>query len=158
MRARIEHLAQGGDLRLHRCDVGLSAEAGVHRHDEHHLDQVEHVLDGRDRRRRVEGDGGARPEITHTRQGSVEVGRRLGVDDEEIAAGVDVLGRQQVRVGDHEVRLEPHVGVGPAGGDHVGSEREIRHEVAVHDVPLDAIGAGFAQPSTLLAEVGEVGG
>ena len=43
-----DELAQLGDLGLHGGDVGLAAEAGVDRHDQDHVDQVEHVLDGRD--------------------------------------------------------------------------------------------------------------
>ena len=35
--------AQLGDLGLHGGEVALAAEARVHRHDQHHVDQVEHV-------------------------------------------------------------------------------------------------------------------
>jgi pimeloyl-ACP methyl ester carboxylesterase len=42
------------DLGLHRRDVLLAAEAGVDGHDQHHVDQVEHVLHRRDRSGRVE--------------------------------------------------------------------------------------------------------
>ena len=43
-----------GDLRLHRVDVVLAAEAGVDRHHEHEVDQVEHVGHRAGGRRRVE--------------------------------------------------------------------------------------------------------
>ena len=44
------------------------------------------------------------------------------------------------------------------GGDDVGPEREVRHELAVHHVPLDAVDAGRLERGDLLAEAGEVGG
>ena len=45
----------------------------------------------------------------------------------------------------------------PAGGDHVGPEGEVRHEAAVHHVPLDAVDAGRLEGGDLLAQPGEVG-
>ena len=47
---------------------------------------------------------------------------------------------------------------GAGGGDDVGPEREVGHELAVHDVPLDEVDAGLLQGGDLLAEPGEVGG
>ena len=43
-------------------------------------------------------------------------------------------------------------------GDHVGTEREVRDELAVHDVPLDVVDAGGLERGDLLAELGEVRG
>ena len=54
--------------------------------------------------------------------------------------------------------FESHVGVGAAGGDDVGAKGQIRHEVAVHDVPLDAVDSRFSELATLLAEIRKVGG
>ena len=41
--ARVDHAAHLGDLRLHRGDVLLPAEAGVDGHHQHQVDEVEHV-------------------------------------------------------------------------------------------------------------------
>ena len=65
---RLDHPADLGDLRLHRRDVRLAAETGVDGHHEHEIDEVEHVGDGARRRRRVEGDGGLRAELTRPRR------------------------------------------------------------------------------------------
>ena len=63
---------------------------------------------------------------------------------------------QLVGVGDHQVRLEHHVDVLAARGDDVRAEGEVRNEVAVHHVPLDAIDAGLLEGLALLAQAGEV--
>ena len=46
MAARIDQPRDFGDLRLHRRDVLLPAEARVHRHHEHVIDEIEHMRDG----------------------------------------------------------------------------------------------------------------
>ena len=40
----------------------------------------------------------------------------------------------------------------------VGPDRQVRHEVAVHDIPLDALDTRLLEGLTLLAQAGEVGG
>ncbi len=89
---------------------------------------------------------------------AVEVRARLGVDDQAGAAGVDVLLGHHVGRVHHQVRLERHRRVGSGGGDHVGAEREVRDELAVHHVPLDEVDPGRLECGDLLAEPGEVGG
>ncbi len=85
------------------------------------------------------------------------MGAGLGVHDQPRAAGVDVLLGHHVGCVDHQVGLERHRGVRACGGDHVGTEREVRHELAVHHVPLDEVDAGRFECGDLLAELGEVG-
>ena len=48
--------------------------------------------------------------------------------------------------------------VRPGRRDHVGAEREVRDELAVHHVPLDQVDAGGFECGDLVAELGEVGG
>ena len=55
----VDHPAHLGDLRLHRRQVALAAEARVDGHHEHEVDEVEHVGDGARRCRRVERHAGA---------------------------------------------------------------------------------------------------
>ena len=90
-------------------------------------------------------------------QCSVQMDRRLGVDDDDLAAGRDVVLQQPVGVGHHEVGLELDARVAPGRGDHVGPERQVGHEDPVHDVPLDAVDSRDAQCLDLCAEGGEVG-
>ena len=46
---------------------------------------------------------------------------------------------------------------GAGGLDHVGTERQVGDELAVHHVPLDAVGAGRLERRDLVAEPREVG-
>ncbi len=151
-----DQLPELGDLGFHGADVGLATEAGVHRHHQHHVHQVEDVLDGRHRRRRVEGDGRRCAGLADLAEAAVQVDRGLGVDDEQFAAGLGVLDEHHLGRVHHQVRLEGDRHGRAAGGDHVGPEREVRDELAVHHVPLDPVDAGVFERLALLAELGEV--
>ena len=140
-----------------RGDVVLAAEAGVHGHDEHQVDQVEHVAHGDGRGGRVQRHAGGRAERADVVQAAMEVGHRLGVDDQPLAAGLHELRGQQLGRQDHQVGLERQGGVATGRGDDVGAERDVGDELAVHDVPLDAVAPGRLERRDLLAEAGEVG-
>ena len=100
---------------------------------------------------------GEAPALADVVQRAMEVGGGLGVHDDHAAAGLEVAVEQVVGSLDHQVGLERHGGDRAARGDHVGSEGEVRYEVAVHDVPLDAVDAGLLQGLALLAQAGHVG-
>ena len=97
------------DLAFLRSDVGLAAEAGVDRHDQDLVDEVQHVVDGLERRGRVHRDGRSGAEVLDGVERAVEVAHRLHVNGDQIAAGIDVQGREEIGVLDHEMGLEPHV-------------------------------------------------
>ena len=96
-------------LRLHGGEVGLAAEAGVDGHHQHHVDEVEHVLDGRDRRGRVEGDAGRRAGLAHARRAC---GAGGGTDSAWTMSSSHPASTQRAKrrvgVDDHEVGLERH--------------------------------------------------
>ena len=89
---------------------------------------------------------------------AMEVGARLGVNDQPLAAGANVLGGHDIGRQHHQVGLERQRGVLAGRGDHVGAEGEVGHELAVHHVPLDPVDSGGFQGGDLLAQLGEVGG
>ena len=151
-------LTQLRDLGLHGRDVGLATETRVHRHHEHHVDQIEHVADGVNRCRRVDGDRCGGTHLSDVAKCAVQVRAGLGVHDEELAARLDVSVKQFIRRLDHEMCLERNRDMGPASGDHVRPERQVRHELAIHDVPLDPVDSSLLQRCALLSEAGEVGG
>ena len=88
----LDHPADLGDLRLHRGDVALAAEPGVDGHHQHEVDEVEHVGHGARRRGRVERHGGGGAELADGAERAVQVQAGLGVDDQPLAAGLDVAG------------------------------------------------------------------
>src|SRR5687767_12047811 len=86
----------------------------------------------------------------------MEVGGGLRVHDDHATTGLEVAVEQVVGALDHQVGFEGHGGDRATRCDHVGPEREDRYEVAVHDVPLDAVRAGLLQGMALLAQAGHV--
>ena len=96
-------------------------------------------------------------ELADHAERAVEVRARLGVDDQPPAPGLDVARRHHLGREHHQVGLERHGDEVAGGGDDVGAERQVGHELAVHDVPLDEVDAGLLQRGDLLAEAGEVG-
>ncbi len=59
---------------------------------------------------------------------------------------------------DHQMHVERLLGVGPDRFDDVGADRNVRHEVAVHDVDMNPVGAGCVHRADFLAELGKIGG
>ena len=112
------------------------------------------------------GDRGGRAE-GHRRRGAqlgdgaehpVQVQAGLGVDDEALAAGLDVEVGQPIGLVDHQVGLERHAEQGPHRGDDVGPEGEVRDEPPVHHVELHAVDPGLLEGHAAVAEVGEIDG
>src|SRR5262249_30822022 len=132
-------------------------KAGVDGHDQHHVGEVEHVLHHVDGRVGVEGHTRLGAEVTDGGQGPVQVGARLGVDDDQVAPGLDVAVHQFLGLEDHQVRLEHHRAVLAARGDDVRPHGEVRYEPPVHDVPLDPVHSCFLERGDLLTQPGEVG-
>ena len=56
----------------------------------------------------------------------------------------------------HEMRFERQAGVLAGRRHDVGPERDVGHELTVHDVPLDPVGARRLQRGDLVPETGEI--
>ena len=83
--------------------------------------------------------------------------RGLGVEGEDVGARVGVLGDVLLRPLDHQVDVEGTVGEPPERPDHRRAEREVGHEVPVHHVDVDPLGAAGDGLLELLAQPAEVG-
>ena len=155
----VDHRPHLADLGLHRRDVRLTTEAGVDRHHQHHVDEVEHVRDGGGRRRRVERHRGRRAERR-------DVARAC--DGGAVHASAWTISREQpastysaaITSGVSTIRCASNGSDGVRTGrcDDGGSEREVRHELAVHHVPLDAVDARGLEVADRVAEPAEVDG
>jgi len=78
----IDHRPHGSHLRLHGRDVALTAETRVDGHDQHEVDEIEHLGDDVRWRRRVERDAGRRTELADVAQRPMQVQARLGMHDQ----------------------------------------------------------------------------
>ena len=139
-------------------DELLAAEPRI---DAHHQDQVElvqHRLDRGDRGARVERHARALAERADGLQAAMQVRARLGMDGDQVGAGARE--RLEVRLvrRDHQMHVERLGRQRPQRTHHFRTEAEIGHEVAVHDVQMDPVGAGGVERAHLLAEAREVGG
>ncbi len=114
--------------------------------------------DGRRARGGIDRDAGLRPALDDVTQRTVQVDGRLRVDDQPLAAGLEPPVEHRLGRADHELGLEGERGVQPGSGDDVGSERDVGHELTVHDVPLDTVGPGGLELRDFVAEPREVGG
>src|SRR6516162_6022130 len=73
--AFVAQTAQCADLRQHLRQKLLAAKAGVDGHDENYPAEFEHILDQRQRGRRVEHHPGGFSEVADVRQGAVQMDR-----------------------------------------------------------------------------------
>ena len=75
--------------------------------------------------------------------------RRLDFDVERhrIAAGVEELVDVREGVADHQVNVERQLRPLPDAGDHLRTERQVRDEMAIHDVDMDPVGTLLAGPA-----------
>src|SRR6185295_11970828 len=141
-------------------DVGherLPAEARLDGHDHHDVQQPLVRREGGQVRLRLDAQAGGASSGPDRAERGLDVLLDLDVDRDRVAAGVEVLLDVAGRVGDHQVRVERQSGPAPEGLDGLRPEREIRHEVAVHHIEMDAIGALPLGAGHGVGEVPEVG-
>jgi hypothetical protein len=89
-------------------------------------------------------------------QRAVQVRPGLGMDAHDIGPG----GGEGLQVGigrrDHQMHVDRHRDVRPQGLHHVRAEGDVGHEMAVHHVHVQPVGAGGLDGAAFLAETGEV--
>ena len=122
------------------------------------LGHVEHVGDHVRRRVGVEHHPRAGAEAPDVGERAMEVGARFGVDHHGGAPGIDVDGGHLVGSNHHEMGFERDRDMGSDRPHDVGTDGEVRHEHAVHHIPVDPVASRSLEGDTLLPETGEVGG
>src|SRR5208337_3051766 len=88
---------------------------------------------------------------------AVEMFRRLDVDGDVVAARLGEGFQIGVARFDHQVTIEHLVGMWPKRCDERRPEGDVVHEMPVHHVEVNPIGAGRGDVAHLLAEFGKVG-
>ena len=83
---------------------------------------------------------------------------RFDVDGDRIRAGLEEARQIMIGMFDHEMHVERELGVFAHGGDDGGPEGNVIDEMAVHDVEMEPVRAGFFRAMDLSFEMGEIGG
>jgi hypothetical protein len=78
------------------------------------------------------------------------------VNDEPIGTGLAEAVDPVVRPLDHQVHVERQPRRPPQVGDRLWPEREVRHEVPVHHVDVQPLGAGTLDGERRLRETREI--
>ena len=138
-------------------DEPLAAEPWVDRHHEHDIGRIGDLFDSRNRRRWVERDPGAGTEGLDGRQRSRQVSSRLNVHGQGLCPSFDKRGNVAVRILDHQVDVEGHVGDPMEGTNDWWPDREVWNEVAVHDVHVNGVCATALGGRDGSAQLGEIG-
>jgi hypothetical protein len=151
------HLTGTADLRQHEVKEFLPTETRLDRHEQQHVDLGQQVLVRLDRGARVDREPGPGPGGADRAQRPHRRLRGLSVDGHAARSGLRERRRVPVRVLDHEVAVDRQSRVLQQRLDDRQAEREVRHEVVVHDVDVQPVG-GAVNGRGLLGEPGEVRG
>ena len=142
----VDRLAQGGDLGELALDEGLAAEAGIDAHHQHEIEVAQHVLDGGDRRRRVEHAARLLAQALDELDRAVDVRARLGMERDRVGAGLGIGRHHGIDRRDHQMDVERQAAVLAQRLHHHRADGDVGHEVAVHHVDMDPVGAGRRRP------------
>src|SRR4051794_15116204 len=80
------------------------------------------------------------------------------VNEDRIRAGLGKSVEIAIRLFNHEMGFKRQLGDWANRLDDNRPHADIRHEMAVHDIDMNAISAGLVRFTNLFAEAGEVGG
>ncbi len=147
------------ELLQRRGNEALTAEAGVHRHDEDHVDLVHDVVEVVQRRGRVEHQACLASLAVDQLQAAVDVLGGLGMEGDVAGAGLGEVADDAVHRLHHQVHVDDRVDAVLAQSiAHQGTDGEVGHIVIVHHVEMDEITPGCKDIVTLLPQLCEVCG
>ena len=150
------HGAEIADLAERGRDEGLAAKARIDRHDKHQIDHVDDIFDGRDRRARIERDAGLLAERADRLQRAMQMGAGFRMHRDVIAAGLGEGLKIGIGWRDHEVRVKDLLAVRADRLDDVGAIGNVGHEMPVHHVEMDPVGARRVHGADFFAQFGEI--
>ena len=81
---------------------------------------------------------------------------RLGLDEQMIGAGLGEVREIALRLDDHQMHIERLLRGASHRLDNHRSDRDVRHEAAVHHVDMDPVGSRRIDGANLLGEPPEI--
>mmetsp|Transcript_40915 Transcript_40915/g.102884 ORF Transcript_40915/g.102884 Transcript_40915/m.102884 type:complete len:203 (+) Transcript_40915:654-1262(+) len=82
----------------------------------------------------------------------------LGVDADDVSAGLGKVSHTLLRLDDHQVNVKNLVGHGTDGVHNQWADGDVGHKTAIHDIDVHPVAPGLIDGLDLVAELGEVGG
>jgi hypothetical protein len=157
--AAVDQLAHAPDLGQRRGDERLAAEAGVHGHEQHHVDLLQHVVQPVERRGGVQHQPWPAPVLADEPDGAVDVLARLGVERDPGGARLREVRHDPVHWLHHQVHVDRRGDAGLAQrlADQ-RADRQVRHVVVVHHVEVHEVGTALEHRAHFRAEAREIRG
>ena len=152
-----DHPAQGGDLRQLRRQECLATESGIHGHDQDDVDEIEHPRNAFHRRRRIQHDAGAFAVRADELERAVQMRPCFRVHQHMVGAGLGECLDERIDRRDHQVHVERQPGAGTQALQDRRAEADVRHEMAIHHVEMQPIGAGCFDRCHFVLQSREVG-
>mmetsp|Transcript_28630 Transcript_28630/g.48893 ORF Transcript_28630/g.48893 Transcript_28630/m.48893 type:complete len:338 (+) Transcript_28630:264-1277(+) len=155
----VDELARLLRLRQRGGDEGLAAEARVDRHEQDDVHLVHDVLEAVERGGRVEDEPRLAARRAHELQRAVDVRGGLRVEGDVVSARVRKVADDPVDRRNHQVdinRLLDAVVLKRLANQW--ADGQVGHEMVVHDIEVNYIGASRHHVLNLLTKTGKVGG
>jgi len=157
--ARLAYARKGFNLAQRTLDEVLSAKAGIYRHHQDVMDDVEDFVERPDRSGRINDYRRLASVRADQVQRAVEMHAGFLMDGNPVGAGLREGLDEIVGILNHQVTVKRDAGNGFAKrGDYRRADRDVGDEVAIHDVDVKNRAAGVDGGLSLRAELGEVGG
>jgi len=154
----VDRFAHRGDPGLGPFEERLSASPRLHRHDQRHVHFGQRVEKRRKCCAGLDREPGAEPARPDRAERLHGIGNRLEVHDQVVRPGVRERVEEAQGLHDHEVDVERERGQAAHRPDQNRTKRNVRHELAVHDVHVEEVGAGARDGRDLVAQPREIRG
>ncbi len=149
--------AQFTDFRQHLAHERLTAIAGVHRHEQHLVAQLQVRKDRRRRSLRPQHQPGSYATCADDLESGPHITVRFDMKLESLRPGIDKALRIEVRPRHHQMHITVEVWHDPPREHrHVRPKTQIGHKVRVHDIEMQRIGPGLLDPPHLLSQMPKI--
>ncbi len=131
------HASECGNFVQRIGDEFLTAEAGIHAHDQDVVDKIEDFGKGFDGSGGIEDYAGLAAVRSDEVKRAIEMDAGFLVDGHPVGAGFGKFGDEEIGIFDHQVAIEGDFELFPQRAHDGRTDGEIGDEVAVHDVEVE---------------------
>ena len=149
-------MVEGMDLPERVLDELLPAKAGVHRHEEHHVDIVDQLLERVDGGAGIQGNARTTARRLDLLDDAVRVTRRLDMKGDDVRPRARKTLNVCLWVLDHQMHVKDRLGHLAQTLDHTCTHRDIRHKRPVHHIDVDVLCSRFLDAAHLCPEIRKI--